>query len=161
MPSKSSAWAAAPSSGRAESGRTGNVMTGDRYLEHGGELELELTAEAVTGIFEAALQAFAELVRPESEGAGEGVAARHQIELTGSDRAGMLVDWLNELVYLSEVEQFVPGRVEALQVSDDRVRATIVGRRAHPRQLVKAVTLNHLRLEQKRGIWHGRVVLDV
>ena len=136
-------------------------MSEHRFIEHRGELELELEAADEAGIFEAALQAFAELVSAESEGVSEGATARHRIDLAGSDRGVMLVDWLNELVYLSEVEQFMPSHVEALEVGDGRLRATIAGRRDHPRQLVKAVTFNNLRFEQERGIWHGRVVLDV
>ena len=136
-------------------------MSAHRFIEHRGELELELEAGDDAGIFEAALQAFAELVSAESESVSEGTTARHQIELAGSDRALLLVDWLNELVFLAEVEQFVPGHVEALEVGEGHLRATVAGRRDHPRQLVKAVTFNSLRFEQERGIWHGRVVLDV
>lgn len=128
-----------------------------RFVEHGGEVELELQATTEAGIFEAALRAFAELESPDSEG----VVERHEIALAGSERALLLVDWLNELVFLSEVEQFVPRHVEAFELGDGRLRATIVGRRDHPRQLVKAVTLNSLELRQEGGIWHGRVVLDV
>ena len=73
----------------------------------------------------------------------------------------LLAEWLSELAYLVEVEEFVPERLTAFELTGDRLRATVEGHRDHPRHLVKAVTLNNLEFEQEGGIWHGRVVLDV
>jgi SHS2 domain-containing protein len=128
-----------------------------RFVEHGGEVELALRAATEVGVFEAALRAFRELVSGGEE-AGE---VRHEVELAAEDRALLLVDWLSELVFLAEVEQFVPERLAAAELRGGRLRATVVGRRARPRPLVKAVTLDHLEFRQAGGVWHGRVVLDV
>jgi SHS2 domain-containing protein len=128
-----------------------------RFVEHVGEVEIELDATTEAGIFEAALAAFAELVATGKEGE----PARNEIELTAADRALLLVDWLSELLFLAEVEGFVPERVAALKLEDHRLHAAVIGHRGRPRQLVKAVTLNSLELEQHEGTWHGRVVLDV
>jgi len=128
-----------------------------RFVEHVGEVEVELEADSETGIFASALAAFAELV-----GAGEGgEPAVHVVELTADDPPLLLVEWLNELVYLAEVEQFVPERLAAIDLLDGRLRATVAGRRAAPRHLVKAVTLSRLELDRDGARWHGRVVLDV
>jgi len=132
------------------------VEAGHRFVEHVGEVELELDAKTEAGIFEGALAAFEELV--------DGVAgepAQHEIELRAEDRAGLLVDWLSELVFLAEVEEFVPERVAAFELEGNRLHATVAGRRDRPRHLVKAVTLNSLEFERRAGTWHGRVVLDV
>jgi SHS2 domain-containing protein len=128
-----------------------------RFVEHVGEVELELEAASAAGIFEAALGAFAELSAADEEGE----PAVHEVELEASDRALLLVDWLNELVYLAEVERFVPERVAAIELVDGRLRATVEGRRDQPRHLVKGVALNNLELTEEEGGWHGRVVLDV
>lgn len=84
-----------------------------------------------------------------------------EIELEADDRAMPLVEWLNELVYLSEVEQFVPERITALKLREGKLRATVKGHRGKPRHLVKAVTLHRLELGQNNHGWHARVVLDV
>jgi SHS2 domain-containing protein len=128
-----------------------------RFVEHGGEVEIELESPTEAGLFAAALDAFAELVSAE----GEGSSARHEIELAGDDRALLLVDWLSELVYLTEVEQFVPERLASFELAGGRLRATVAGRRDDPAHLVKAVTLNELEFAERGGSWHGRVVLDV
>lgn len=128
-----------------------------RFVEHGGEVEVELEAATEAGLFAAAVESFAELV---SVG-GEGPCVRREIDLVGDDRALLLVDWLSELIFLAELEQFVPERLAAFELAGDRLRATVTGRRGHPAHLVKAVTLNNLEFSQWGGIWHGRVVLDV
>ncbi len=128
-----------------------------RFVEHVGEVEVELDATSEVGIFEAALAALADLLDVDSVGE----PAFHNVELVGRDGALLLVDWLSELVFLAEVAGFVPERVASFELADGRLRATVQGHRAHPRHLVKAVTLNKLVLEQEGGRWHGRVVLDV
>lgn len=132
-----------------------------RFVEHVGEVELELEAASEAGVFEAALTAFADLVATGEEASGAEEPARHEIELEAGDRALLLVDWLSELVFLAEVKRFVPERTSALELVDSRLRATVEGHRGRPRHLVKAVTLNKLRLEQEGGRWNGRLVLDV
>ena len=68
-----------------------------RFAEHGGEVEVELESTTEMGLFAAATDAFAELVSTEAEGP----CVQHEIEVEGDDRAVLLVDWLNELVYLA------------------------------------------------------------
>jgi SHS2 domain-containing protein len=128
-----------------------------RFVEHVGEVELELEAPTAAGIFEAALAAFADLVGMDSEGE----PASHAVELAAHDRALLLIDWLSELIFLAEVTAFVPERVASLELDDNHLRATVEGHHDRPRHLVKAVTLNKLALEERGGVWHGRVVLDV
>ena len=130
---------------------------GYEFREHGGEVEIELSAATETGIFEAALAAFSALI----DGDESGDRIVEEVALEGSDRALLLVDWLNELVVLAELERFVPERVGTFALRDDGLRATVQGRRGSPSALVKAVTLSRLRLEHEEGTWHGRVVLDV
>jgi SHS2 domain-containing protein len=130
---------------------------GYRFAEHGGELEVEIDSASEAGLFEGALEMFGELVAT-----GErGEAAQFEIELTEPDPALLLVDWLNELVFLADAELFVPTGVASLELDSDGLHAEVSGERGHPRQVVKAVTLNDLELHQAGGEWRARLVLDV
>ncbi len=128
------------------------------WAEHAAELELVIEAPTEAAVFADALTAFAELV-----GDGGGLdGERHTIELEADDLGALLVDWLNELVYLAEVEQFVPEHLTNLELHDARLRATVRGRRGEPRPLVKAVTLHRAELRPSKDAgWRARVVLDV
>jgi len=133
-------------------------VQGHRFVEHVGEIELVLEAGSEAGVFAEAMDAFRELV----EGVpAEGQPYRHAVELEARDTAALLADWLNELVFLAEVDAFVPLRVEDLDVGTRTLRATLEGVRGRPRHLVKAATLHDLELERNGGGWRARVVLDV
>ena len=67
----------------------------------------------LAGVFAAAADAFAELVAAAADGPSE----QREIALAGDDRALLLVDWLNELVYLAEVDSFVPERLAAFNAT--------------------------------------------
>jgi SHS2 domain-containing protein len=128
-----------------------------RWIEHTGELELEISAPSEEAVFAEALAAYRELVAraPGSE------SARYDIRLNAPDRAALLVEWLHELVFLAETEDFVPERVVALELDDAELRASVEGRRDSPAHLVKSVTYHGLELRPDGDGWLGRVVLDV
>jgi SHS2 domain-containing protein len=128
-----------------------------RWVEHTAELELEIEAPSEAAVFAEALAAFADLV-----GDGSGRPLTREIETAAEDPALLLVEWLSELVYLSEVEQFVPERIASLELGEGKLHATVAGHSGKPRHLVKAVTLHQLELagDDKVG-WRARVVLDV
>ena len=104
-----------------------------RWVDHTGELELELEAATELGVFEEALAAL----------------------------GGLLAEWLSELAYLAESEGFVPARAERLELTGKALEATVVGRRASPSSLVKAVTYHRLGIWEEDETWRARVILDV
>jgi SHS2 domain-containing protein len=91
------------------------------------ELELEIGAPSEEGVFAEALAAFAELA-----GKGSGAWVSQAVEVEADDGAMLLVEWLSELVYLCEVEQFVPRRISLAGARrgarEPRSRGTAVGR---------------------------------
>jgi SHS2 domain-containing protein len=131
---------------------------GHELVEHVGEVELALEAASEEGLFSEAADAFRELV---DGGPAQGEALRREIELAGPELARLLVDWLDELVFLAEVQAFVPQRVAALELDGTGLRATVEGVRGRPRHLVKAATLHRLDVTQEGKVWRARVVLDV
>ena len=128
-----------------------------RFLEHTGEVELALEAPSEAALFAEALDALRELIG----GSETGKPERRELELVACDRALLLADWLGELVFLAEMEQFVAERVVTLTLDGLRLSATVEGRCGKPPHLVKAITLSGLDVRQEGETWHGHVVLDV
>ncbi|MGZ4380844.1 MAG: archease [Gaiellaceae bacterium] len=132
-------------------------MTAHRFVEHVGEVEFELEGSSEADLYVEALAAFRDLV----DGAtAHGAAFQHEVVLPDAEPSLLLVDWLNELVFLAEVEGFVPERIKRLELRDG-LRATVAGVRGRPRHLVKAATLHELELSKRGEVWRARVVLDV
>ncbi|MDQ4130542.1 MAG: archease [Actinomycetota bacterium] len=128
-----------------------------RWVEHTGELELELSAPTVEGVFSDALEAMRELL--EDDDAGEPMT--RSVQLHASDPAALLADWVGELAFLAETEGLVPERAARLELHGGALTATVEGHRGDPPHLVKAATYHRLALEQEAEGWRGRVVLDV
>jgi SHS2 domain-containing protein len=127
------------------------------WRSHTAEIELWIEAATREQVFVEAATALAELVSLDREGVEE----RRELALAASDPAALLVDWLEELIFLADTDGFVPERVDDLQLADTTLRATLVGRRGRIEPLVKAATYHGLDFAQADGVWHARVVLDV
>jgi SHS2 domain-containing protein len=129
------------------------------WVEHTAEIELQIDASTLSQVFTDAFDAFAELIG--GDAAGE--PARHEIVLSteGHDLASVLVEWLEELIFLAETQDFVPERLLDLEATDEQLRAHVEGRRGLPSHLVKAVTYHGLVFDERPSGWHARVVLDV
>ena len=98
----------------------------------------------------------------------ERVVERASFELTGE--AGgveeLLVDWLNDILYLFEGEQVVCRRIEFPAWTPTAYRALLHGEPADPRRhelrgIVKAATYHGLAVERGATRWSARIILDV
>jgi SHS2 domain-containing protein len=132
-----------------------------RWVNHTGELELELEADSARELFREALLAFGALLAERTEQEDDGAAARHRVSARAPDREALLAEWLGELAYLAEAEGFLPEAAEDLDLTQNTVEATVRGRRAFPPHLVKAVTYHRLGIWEEDETWRARVILDV
>jgi len=99
--------------------------------------------------------------------AGEACADRmFPVSLQAEDREVLLVAWLNELLYLYEVEKFVAVRLMVTDLSDTRLEAEVWGETVNPNRHiiishVKAVTYHQLRMRAIENGWEAQMVVDV
>jgi len=129
-------------------------------VEHISEIRLLLRAGSLGELLAEAGRALAELQLrgppppPEDDW--------RSIEVSAPDRAALLADWLNELVFQAEIGWWVPTEFRIEQVGETRVHARARGVKLdHVPGLVKAATLHGLRVEELPGGLEGEVVLDV
>jgi SHS2 domain-containing protein len=129
-----------------------------RWLDHTSERELWIEDEDPKAVLGEAAIALGDLLREQPGGE----AVTHRISLSSTDLPSLLVDWLEELVFLAESDGFIPERVAELDLAGSAVEAVVAGRRTGPQTLVKGVTYHRLEFERDEGgAWHARVVLDV
>jgi SHS2 domain-containing protein len=127
------------------------------WRSHTAEIELAIEAESEEQVFADAAAAFAELVALEDGGTDE----QRRVALEAPDRASLLVEWLQELIFLADSEGFVAERASDVRLEDGSLHATLVGRRAPFEPLVKAATYHGLQFAREGNMWRARVVLDV
>ncbi len=91
---------------------------------------------------------------------------RREVGAQGESPEILLVNWVNELLYLHDVEGFAVRDVEPGRIDGGRVHAVLVGEPVdparHPRGIqVKAATFHDLELVQEPRRVSARLVLDI
>lgn len=128
-----------------------------RWVPHTAELELELDAPSEEEIFADALRALGELLG----GPSTGPPTRIELALSGGDRAVLLTDFIDELVFQAETEDLVPSELARIELTADALAASVVCRPGAPPHIVKGATYHRLAFGRDRSGVHARVVLDV
>ena len=134
---------------------------GFELLEHTADVGIRAWAGSLEEAFERATEGLAEVLGTGAWGPGDPVP----VEVTADDLGGLLVDWLNEVLWLREVRQAALAGVEVERVGDGVARGTVAlasGGAAPDGTFVKAVTYHRLRVEpDPGGGWLAEVYLDV
>jgi protein archease len=130
---------------------------GYRWVDHTAEVELEIEAPTEASVFEDALTALAELL----DGGAAGELVTVDLSLAGSDRALLLADWLDELVFHAETERLIPCELARLELRETGLATSVRCRRGSPRPLVKGVTHHRLTFDSIDGGFRATVILDV
>jgi SHS2 domain-containing protein len=144
-------------------------MGGFELLEHTADVGIRARGATLEEAFEQATLGLAEVLgalRPDASPPG-GAGGREPVAVavTAGDPGALLVDWLNEVLWLHEVRghaAITAVRVE--RVSGDRAAGSVTfsstGRPADG-TFVKAVTYHRLRVGRDAGGWLAEVYLDV
>lgn len=134
-----------------------------RFEEHTGEVRVRLQGQGVGGLLAQAGLALAEVLTGGPVGPPSRREAERPIELEARDREGILVDWLNELIYLTDTTGRIFTGYEFASVDDGHVAATAWGEVPETTQTaVKAATYHGLAIRDLGGgQLEAEVILDV
>ncbi len=134
-----------------------------RTIEHQADVGIEIEANDGAGLFaEAGVALFSLLCDPET------IVERERYELSGAadNVEQLLVDWLNDLLFLFEGDEVVCRRFAFPSWSPTAYAAEAFGEEADPdrhaiRGVVKAATYHELSVTRGETGWVARVILDV
>ncbi|RLG61222.1 archease [Candidatus Geothermarchaeota archaeon] len=140
-------------------------MGGYRFLEHISDVLIEAWGDKIEEAFEQAAKGFFDVmveisrVRPIKE---------EEIEVTGHDLCSLLYNWLEELLIIHEVKNFVFSEfhVKIVKVDDQfKLKAKALGeeydRKRHlSKTAVKAVTFHQMKVKSNGG-WRVKFLLDI
>jgi SHS2 domain-containing protein len=148
---------------------------GFELLEHTADVGIRARGTTLEEAFEQATLGLAEVQGalapgpggPAGEpGPGEPAAGEPVgVEVAAADPGGLLVDWLNEVLWLAETRQAGLAGVRVERVGDGTARGSVTLSEGGPSPdgtFVKAVTYHRLRVEPDPGRgWLVEVYLDV
>lgn len=155
LPDQSQAWYSAGVSTRDDAGFEIFAVTADKGIRAWGRDLSEVFINAARGLWSL-------MVEPGTARCLRGIP----VTVEAADRETLLVAWLNELLYLHEVEGFVAADFAIRRLTDvtlegevwgepvDRTRHSLVGH-------VKAATYHLLQVRHAGAGWEAQVVVDV
>jgi SHS2 domain-containing protein len=136
-------------------------MGGFELLEHTADVGVRARGATLEEVFEQATLGLAEVLGALRPGAGEAVP----VKVTAGDPGALLVDWLNEVLWLHEVRGHAGvAAVRVERAAGDRAEGTVTFSSTDPPAegtFVKAVTYHRLRVGRDAGGWLAEVYLDV
>ncbi len=88
------------------------------------------------------------------------------IEISAIDREALLINWLNELVYIIDAEQMLFKDFEVSSLTETSLKGKARGEKIdigkhHVKIQVKAATYHQLKVEETAEGWRAQVIFDV
>ena len=133
-----------------------------RFLSHTADAGIEVISPTLQGVYETAGRALFQLIAP-----GDGAAKRTRtIATTGDDREALLINFLNDLLWVFEVERLMCRRIIVQELDAQHIVAEACCDELEPGgegvdTVVKAVTWHGLKVEPDGSHWRGVFFLDL
>ena len=134
-----------------------------RIIEHTADTGFEIKGATKEALFEAAALAFFDIMW---EYVAPHESKPETIEVKGSDLKELMVNFLEEFLYLYDAKGLICRDLKVQRVSDTEIRATAWLQQFnkdldHELLGVKAVTYHQLYLGEKNRQWTARIFLDI
>lgn len=138
-------------------------MKAFELIEHTADIGIRAFGSSEKGVFQnAATGMFSLICDPATVAETE----EFEIEVEAEDRETLLVEWLNELLYIYDSRRVLLRRFEVIELEETRLRGVAYG---EPLDLdrhslaadIKAVTYYMLKVEETPDGWVAEVIFDV
>jgi len=139
------------------------TMNSFRLLEHTADIGIAAAGESLAALFQQLALGMRQVM---TETADIEPQRKIQLEVQAADRQELLVNWLGELLYRFEAEQFLPGCFEIDEICEQQLKASVWGETLDPKrhQLereIKAITYHQIEVEPTANGWRAQVYVDL
>jgi SHS2 domain-containing protein len=138
-----------------------------KLLEHQADLKIKIFSQTKEGLFANALFAMTENINPTIEESAP--ITEEKIEVEADDLPFLLIDFLNEVLYLTQVNKKAYYDLKSVEITTTapsqktKIKATLIGRPiiSFGRD-IKAATYHSLEVSHKQdNRWEAIVLFDV
>lgn len=136
------------------------MRASSELLEHTAEVELRIRAPSFAELAAEAGRAVARLELGRTPPPAEHL--HRDVVIRSPDREALLVDWLNELIWLAETERWVATEFEMNAATDTLLQARVRGVTVDEAPArIKAATFHGLKVAPAADGLEAQVILDV
>lgn len=129
------------------------------FLEHTSDIKFRVFGKSTDELFENSVLAFSNYLCGEKKiNSKKGKV----IEVNGTDTKSLFYNFFDELIYLVDVEHFIPARAEVL-LRGNNLKAELYGDDSFNYEIkqIKAATYAEMEIKKKDSGWEAQFVLDV
>jgi SHS2 domain-containing protein len=132
-------------------------------IDHTGDVGVVAYGSDIKQLFSNAALALFSLIT-ERENIAEKL--QRNLEISSEDRDSLLVEWLNELIYLFDAEHILFHRFDIESLSNNQLKATCYGENIDPSRHeiklgVKAATYHMLKIDKDNSGYKVQIIFDV
>ena len=130
-------------------------------LEHKADLKIRAFGKTKEEVFLNALFGMSESMKPEIKKQEETVA--REIKISSLDLPSLLVDFLSEVLYLTQVNKEIYTEAKFKKFTDTELEVELIGKKVERfGEDIKAVTYHGLDIHQRGdGIWEAAILFDI
>ncbi len=130
-------------------------------LEHRGDLKIKVFGRSLKEVFRNSMIAMVESMMPEVDFSFK-KTFRRKIKIKSFDLDSLLIDFLNEILYLIEVNKEVYKKIEFLKFEKYEIEAVLYGKKVKRFGLgIKAVTYHNLEIKKIKNNWYATILFDI
>ncbi len=132
-------------------------------IDHTADFGIRVTAPDLPGLFkEAGIAMMASMVDLQRIDADQ----RQTVDVTGADWPDLMVNWLRELLYMFNGEEFLVRDIEIQRLAEFSLTAEVAGTAFDPDRHrieteIKAVTYHDIEVTQIADGWSAQVIFDI
>jgi len=130
-------------------------------LEHKADLKIKVFGKSLEELFENAMIAMVENMRPEIDFSQKNTIQR-EINIKSFDLDSLLVDFLSEVLYLIQVNKEVYKKIKFLDFKNFNLKAILYGEKIKRLGLdIKAVTYHNLEIKKTKNGYYAIILFDI
>ncbi|PJB56998.1 MAG: protein archease [Candidatus Infernicultor aquiphilus] len=135
-------------------------------IDHTADIGIVAYGKTKREVFINAAKGMFEIIAGENRDLKENFYAK--IKLEAKSLEDLLIAWLNELLYISEVKLVILNKFKIKELSDVQIKAEVGGTKINHLSIrikreVKAVTYHGLEIkkDEESGLWSAQVIFDI
>lgn len=132
-----------------------------KFLEHTADVKFQSFGKSLNESFENAAYALKETICGKIRIKDK---IKKKIKIKGKDNESLLYNFLEEILFLLDSEEFLLSRIKKIKIKDNKLEAEFLGDKASNYKFtnnVKAVTYSEMQVKKEKNKYICQVVLDV
>lgn len=136
-------------------------MKSYKILGHTADIRMKVEADSLPELFVAAIEGMNSIIKEKREERRE--KSKKIIEIQSPDKTALLIDFMNEVLYLSQANKEIYNEVKFLEFSETALKAEIFGVKVEEfDEDIKAVTYHEAEIKKnEKGNFETIIVFDI